>query len=465
MASGSSSSVANPTRPNVLLVIVDDHRADAIGALGHPVVSTPVLDTLVRRGTTFSGARMAGGLMPAVCSPARASLLTGCLPFRADAAPGIVRDPPYEVRLPANARTLPEHFRAAGYETFLAGKWHNDTPALLRSFEAGKNIFRGGMCEHQSVPVCDLEEIRRDAPTRPAPGFSSEIFCASAAEFVRTRDPARPFFAWVALTSPHDPCTPPDEFRARYEARNIPLPENFRTGHNFDNGDLQVRDELLLPRPLAPGQVREHLADYYGMISHHDAHVGRVLDALAATGQTKNTIVVYLSDHGLALGSHGLLGKQNLYEPSVRVPLIMAGPGVPAAHSADGLVYSFDLYATLCDLAGLPVPAGLDTRSLRPMLTPGRPQGGRETIGAAYLDCQRMVTDGRWKLIVYRVAGHERLQLFDLEDDPLECHDRSAEPEHESRIAGLRATLAAWQTEAGDRWMPLAPPVALPTLS
>lgn len=449
-------SVARPPAPNILVVIADDHRADAIGAMGHPIVQTPELDRLVRRGVVCMQARIAGGLMPAVCSPSRSCLLTGLQPFRADAAPAIVRDPPYEVQLPAAACTLPQHFRAAGYETFFTGKWHNDEASLLRSFESGRNIFQGGMCEHTRVPVRDLDGIKRGAATQVAQGFSTDVFCATAGEFVRSRDTSRPFFACVSLTSPHDPRTPPEQFRKMYADRDIPLPANFQTAHSFDNGELDIRDERILSRPLSPDEVKRELAHYYGMISHHDAQLGRLLATLTEIGQMADTIVVYVSDHGLGLGSHGLLGKQNLYEPSVRVPFILAGPGVPAGLRHDGLAYAFDLYATLCDLARVPVPAGLDSVSLLPAWPPAKPSG-RSTVCSAYGDCQRMVTDGVWKLIVYRVGDRQRVQLFDLVKDPDELHDRSQEPAQAGRLRTLHAQLSAWQTATGDRWMPLAP--------
>ena len=449
---------AGPSPPNILFVVVDDHRADAIGALGHATVQTPVLDGLVRRGTVFSRATIQGSLMAAVCAPSRACLLTGNGVFRADADPKLEAGPVFEVRLPAEACTLPERLRAAGYETFVTGKWHNDVPALLRSFESGREIFHGGMCDHTAVPVRDLEEIRRGAPARTGAGFSSEIFCGAAEAFVRGRGRARPFFAWVALTSPHDPRTPPAAFRARYAAVRIPLPKNFRPDHGFDNGELGVRDERLAPAPRSPEVVREHLADYYGMISHHDACLGRVLDALRETGQEEHTLVVYVSDHGLALGSHGLFGKQNLYDPSVRVPLLLAGPGVPAARRCEALVQPLDLYATLCELAGVAPPAGLDSCSFVPAMGGGG--AGRASVCAVYRDGQRMVTDGRWKLIVYRVGGVERVQLFDLATDPDECRDLAGEPGREARMADLRARLCAWQAEAGDRWFGPVQPVA-----
>ncbi len=439
------------SRPNVLLVIADDHRADAIGAFGHPVVRTPVLDELVRGGTAFTRMGITGGLMAAGCAPSRASLFTGCNAFHADASPRLESGPHFEVRLPAEARPLPQVFRAAGYETFFTGKWHNDVPALLRSFESGRNIFHGGMCDHAAVPVRDLADFAAGRPARQAAGFSTELFCRTAVDFLRDRRSPRPFFACIALTSPHDPRTPPAEFRALYDPAAIPLPANFLPEHPFDNGELAVRDEQLLPKPLDPGGLRAQLADYYGMISHHDAWLGRVLTALRATGAADDTIVVYVSDHGLALGSHGLLGKQNLYEHSVRVPCLLQGPGVPRGRQRETLAYSFDLYATLCALAGLPPPAGIGSRSLVPAFGDAALRV-RPALGAAYMDRQRSLTDGRWKLIVYHVGGGERVQLFDLAEDPDELHDLAAVATHVGEVARLRAQLAAWQRETDDRW-------------
>ncbi len=447
--------MARSAPPNILLVIADDHQAAAIGALGHPVVRTPNLDTLVRDGTTFTHAGIMGSLMPAVCAPSRACLLTGHTVMRADAAPHLVPNPEFKVTLPADAVTLPEWLRTVGYETFFTGKWHNDDAALLRSFDQGRSIFVGGMCDHRAVPVRDLDGIRRGGPPRVAQGFSSELFCGEAEAFVRGRSRTRPFFACVALTSPHDPRTPPEEFRALYDPKRIPLPANFQPRHAFDNGELAVRDEQLAASPRQPAEVRRHLADYYGMISHHDACLGRLFGALRETGDEENTIVVYVSDHGLAMGGHGLMGKQNLYEHSRRVPLILRGPGLPRGRQCAALAYSLDVYATLCELVGINPPDGIESRSLVPGLVPGAPPV-REVLGALYMDCQRMMMEERWKLIVYKVNDRVRVQLFDLETDPDEMADQSHRPESQPIMARLGSRLDAWQREVGDQWMHLS---------
>ncbi len=448
--------MAASTPQNILLVIADDHQAAVIGAHGHPVVRTPTLDALVADGVTFTRVNIMGSFMPAVCAPSRACLFTGRSAIKADAHPSLVKGPSYEVALPPDAPTLPQTLRNAGYQTFFTGKWHNDLPSILRSFEAGEAIFHGGMCAHDEVPVRSLREIEAGDPPRTTEGFSTEIFCSAADTFLRERDRRRPFFACVALTSPHDPRTPPAEFLALYPPKNLPLPANFQPEHPFDNGELEVRDELLAPRPLEPDALREHLAGYYGMISHHDSCLGNLLATLRETGDEQNTIIVYTSDHGLALGSHGLLGKQNLYQPSIRVPLIMKGPGLPQGSHCASLAYAFDLYATLCELVSIKPPDNLDSRSLLPALCPSM-KSIRDELGSLYMDCQRALTTGRWKLIKYRVAGRERVQLFDLALDPNETDDRAGHPEFAPLIEDLTRRLHDWQRLVGDRWM--LPPI------
>jgi arylsulfatase A-like enzyme len=431
-------------RPNVLFIIVDDHRADALGAMGHPVLQTPALDKLSDEGTLFTNARIMGSLVPAVCAPSRACLLTGQGLFEADAFARCTPRPSNDVPIGEERPTLPQVFREQGYETFLAGKWHNDTASAIRSFESGKNIFHRGMCEHTAVPVQDLKDLIEGRAAQTAEGFSSEVFCDTAIEFIRYRDDERPFFLWLALTSPHDPRTPPPPYDTLYAPDSIPLPANFLPEHPFDNGELDIRDERLAPRPRDPARVRKELADYYGMISHHDACLGRVFDCLRETGQDRDTLIVYVSDHGLAIGSHGLLGKQNLYEHSVRVPLILRGPGVHQGARCAYRMYSLDLFATLCELAGIEAPESLESCSVVPAMQ-GHPQQPREILPSTYSRIQYSAYDGRWKLIRYLVNGQERLQLFDLKTDPHEQRDRASDPTCAPLIEDLLKHLNAWQ--------------------
>ena len=211
---------------------------------------------------------------------------------------------------------------------------------------------------------------------------------------------------------------------------------------------MNVRDEVLSARPLTPDYVRRELAAYYAMVEHMDAQVGRVLAALDATGRAGETVVIFAADNGLALGSHGLLGKQNLYEHSVRVPLIVKGPGIPAGRSTDALCYLLDLFPTVCEWTGLESPPN-DGRSLLPVMR-GEKESVRDGLMFAYRAEQRAYRDERYKLIEYDVKGARTTQLFDLKDDPSERRDLSEVAQHAGTLARLRGRLAGAQKEHGD---------------
>jgi len=190
------------------------------------------------------------------------------------------------------------------------------------------------------------------------------------------------------------------------------------------------------------------------MITSLDAQIGRILAALAERGDAANTVVVYTADHGLAVGQHGLLGKQNLYEHSIRVPRIMAGPGLPTGNTVQALTHHADVFPTLCDLAGLTVPSTVEGRSLLPLVT-NNDAPWRDSVFAMYKDVQRAVSDGAWKLIRYyrsgdQTVGSDRIQLFHLKNDPWEMHDLAADPAQKERLGGLADEMAAWQRRTGD---------------
>lgn len=427
-AAGITSADTRPAPRNVLFLLADDMQADAIGALGHPVVKTPSLDRLVREGFCFRQCYIMGSTVPAVCIPSRAMLWSGRNLWR-------TRNDL------ANLTTLPELLRKHGYETFITGKWHNGRPSLARSFTQGKAIFFGGMSDHFKVPVFDFDPTGKYPQTAQylAKQFSTELFAEAARGFLETYRGHRPFFMFVSFTAPHDPRTPPGKYATMYKPDEIPLPANFLPEHPFDNGELKVRDELLAPFPRTAEVIRQHLADYFGMITHMDAEVGRILAALRESPYANDTLVVFSSDNGLAVGQHGLLGKQNLYEHSIRVPLIITGPGIPPGQS-DALVYLHDLFPTLCELLGIDPPVNIDAQSLVPIIR-GTSSAGRSHLIFAYRAEQRAIRSGPWKLIHYRVAGKETLQLFNLQDDPWELRNLADDPQHADLCRRLKSLL------------------------
>jgi len=423
-------------RPNILFLFADDQRADTIAAHGNPHIKTPNLDTLAAAGFSFRGNYCFGGNSGAVCVPSRAMLMTGKTWFRVDT-----------IALKGE-KLLPELLQQHGYVTFATGKWHNGQASWLRAFQRGKNIFFGGMADHDRVPVQDLGPDGKLTKTRTGEKFSSELFADAVIEFLRQQDGKKPFFAYVAFTAPHDPRSPPLPYREAYYRNLPPLPANFLPQFPFDNGMMKGgRDENLGAWPRTEAMIRDQLAEYYGLITHLDEQIGRILAALKETGQADRTVIVYAADNGLALGSHGLLGKQSVFEHSMRVPLILVGPGIPRNKSTQAFTFLFDLFPTLCDVAGIPTPAGLDGESLRP-LWEGKKDRLRDSVFLPFLEIQRAVRDERWKLICYPQIGH--LQLFDLRKDPDEIHNLIDEPGHEAEVARLWKLMKQWQVRVGD---------------
>lgn len=456
---------ATDTRPNILLILTDDQRFDALGCAGSSPVQTPRLDALAASGTWFTHAHIPGGTSGAVCMPSRAMLHTGRTLFH---LAGCGED------IPAGHALLGETLGAAGYDTFGTGKWHNGPAAFNRSFAAGDEIFFGGMADHWNVPAYHYDPSGAYATRLPVIGnpfvtnqvvertcdhihcgvHSTDLLSRCAADRIRQHDFARPLFLYTAFLAPHDPRSMPKEFRDLYDPAEIPLPPNFYGGHPFDNGDLLVRDEKLAAFPRNPDEVLRHLAEYYGMISHLDARIGDILDALRERGQLDNTFVVVAGDNGLALGQHGLMGKQNLYDHSVRVPLMVAGPGLPQGQRSAAWVYLLDIFPTLCELVGVPVPGSVEGRSFAPVLR-GSATDHRASLYLAYTRFQRGVRRGPHKLVECVVEGHRTAtQLFDTEADPWERDNLAGDPAHAALLESLRRELFRLRDESGDRDTP-----------
>ncbi|MBS0265900.1 MAG: sulfatase-like hydrolase/transferase [Planctomycetes bacterium] len=422
---------------NVLFLFADDMRADTIAAHGNRHIRTPHLDQLVADGFSFRNNYIFGGNSGAVCVPSRAMLMSGKTWFAID------------TQTLAKEKLLPETLREHGYTTFATGKWHNGQPSWLRAFSRGQSIMFGGMSDHTKVPVRDLGPDGKLTAERVGEKFSSELFADAAVDFLQKQDGQQPFFAYVAFTAPHDPRQPPPAYGDYYYGHLPPLPVNFLPQLPFDNGMMAGgRDENLAAWPRTEAVIRDQLAEYYGMITHLDEQIGRILAALRSSPAADHTIIIFAADNGLAMGSHGLLGKQSVFEHSMRVPLILVGPGIPAGKSSTAFTYLLDLYPTLCEVLKVTAPESLAGASLRP-LWDGRSQSVRDSIFLPFLDLQRAVRDDRWKLIAYPKIGH--LQLFDLQTDPQETTNLVDRPEHAAHVARLQGLMKSWQERVGDK--------------
>lgn len=442
-------------RQNILFFFTDDQRFDTIRALGNPEIHTPNLDRLVASGTVFTHAHIPGGTCGAVCMPSRAMLHTGRTLFH------IERE---GQEVPTDHTLMGECFQQAGYQTFGTGKWHNGRRAYARSFQTGDEIFFGGMNDHWNVPAYHYDPEGRYETKFPfvhqpfssneveyrhcdhmtLGKHSTELFKDASLNFLQTRDADKPFFLYMSLMAPHDPRTMPERFLKMYDPDSITLPENFREELLFDPGVLQIRDEVLADYPRRPEEIKRHIAEYYAMITHLDDALGQVIQQLREQGELENTIIVFAGDNGLAVGQHGFMGKQNLHEHSVRVPLILSGPGIPQGEQRDALVYLLDIFPSLCNLIDVEIPSSVEGQSFVPCLKDAN-QALRESVYLVYEKLMRGVRKDNYKLIEYSC---QRTQLFNLSQDPSELQDLSEDSPMQETLQALRAELLQYR----DAW-------------
>ena len=462
---GCHSSIAAPSkpgkRPNILFLFTDDQAFSTVGALNNPDIKTPNMDRLVRMGTTFTHCFNQGAWHGAVCVASRAMLNTGRYVWQCGG--DTCGDYPLWGETLGNA----------GYNTYMTGKWHNRDASLKRSFKT-LGPTGGGMFGSKDTNAAENKKlgIVKDPYHRPSAGnswspsdetltghwrqhegqivHSSKLWADSAIDYLNnTAAPSDdPFFMYVAFHAPHDPRQSPQEFVDMYPPESIKIPKNYLPEHPFDQGDHKLRDEVLAPFPRTKEAVQLHLSEYYAIISHADYHIGRILDALEKSGEADNTIIIFSADHGLACGQHGLLGKQNQYDHSVRMPLVFAGPGIEANKKLDTMVYLQSAFATTCEMTGVQAPDTVQFTSLVPILN-GKKKKLYDSVYGCYRNMQRMVRTEKYKLIRYPHNGE--VQLFDMVNDPHEITDLAENPKYAGTVKQLDIELRRWMKLTGDK--------------
>ncbi|MBI1375084.1 MAG: sulfatase-like hydrolase/transferase [Phycisphaera sp.] len=437
-------------KPNILFIFADDLCYETVGAYGMEDVKTPNIDKLVQRGTTFTHAYNMGAWTGAVCVSSRTMLNTGRFLWHAHKLkPDAERQ---------SGQLWSEQMKKAGYDTYMTGKWHVST-AADKAFDHTGHV-RGGMPKQTPTgynrPLADGTD-----PWDPSdPKFGgyweggkhwSEVVGDETLDFLDNAKKAdKPFFMYIAFNAAHDPRQSPGSYLDMYPVDKIKVPVNFlpeypycevaKTGHG-------LRDEKLAPFPRTEREIQVHRHEYFALISHMDNQIGRILDALEKSGKADNTWIIFTADHGLAVGHHGLLGKQNMYDDSVRVPFTIVGPGVPAGKRFDTRIYLQDAMATTLEIAGVDKPDWVQFNSVLPVIK-GQRKTQYDAIYGAYLDAQRMVTLGDYKLILYPNGPVAR--LYNLKDDPYEMNDLAKDPKFASTIRELFAELLKLQQQTGD---------------
>lgn len=476
--SKSENSEKKKDKPNILFIFADDQAYSTIHSLGNDEIITPNLDRLMSSGVAFTHAYNMGGWGGAVSMASRAMLNTGRFLWEAQEYEN------NQEELVAENKMWGQIMQSAGYETYMTGKWHVKTDAT-ESFNHVVHVREGmpldardnkkvtGMLQGKKKKQIDLNEVLPIGYNRPLNvndtawqpwdkkfgGYWeggkhwSEVLGDDAIAFIdsaQTRD--KPFFMYLAFNAPHDPRQSPKEYVDMYPLENISVPEAFLPEYPYRGDSIGhyfgQRDESLAPFPRTEYAVKVNRQEYYAIITHMDHQIGRILDALEKSGKADNTYIFFTADHGLAVGNHGFMGKQNLYDHSIRVPLIMKGPGVPKNKKIETDVYLQDIMATSIDLSGLEKPEYIDFNSLMPFIKDEKKESFYPSIYGAYRTHHRMIREDGFKLIVY--PRIKVMRLYNLNTDPLEMNDLAQKPEYQEKTLALYHNLLKLQKEMND---------------
>ena len=468
-----------PVRPNVLVILADDHRFDALGFLGHPFLKTPHLDRLAAEGVHCANAIVTTSL----CSPSRASILTGLYAHNH----GVTDN----YNAPRDGLVwFPKHLRDAGYETAFVGKWHmGDTDERQPGFDHWVS-FRGqgtyypdGRGTSRKVPQNSDGTLNVNGERVPQKGYVTDELTDYALDWLAKRErpdlgERRPWLMYVSHKAVHSDFVPADRHRGTYAGAAWSPPPSF-TPADAPTGDRPrwLRDQrnsrhgaafaYNLPRSGKDGfDLAAYHRRYCEAILALDETTGRLMDHLEETGEAENTLVVYLGDNGFQFGEQGLIDKRTAYAASVRIPLIVRWPAaLPAGSTVSQTVANIDLAPTLLDACGVPWPGGVpvDGRSFLPLLKGEAADWRSETL-YEYLwewnypqtPTTHAVIGDRWKYIRYHGVW-DTDELFDVVADPHETVNLIAAPEHQDTVARLKATLFATLAETGGDDLPLKP--------
>lgn len=445
-------------RPNILFILVDDQSPFDLKMYNpKSTLQTPNLDKLAAQGVIFDGAYHMGSSSGAVCTPSRHMIMSGRTMWHLPVSPWAAKTSPPQLE----QQTIPAVFNRAGYATMRTCKQGN-------SYEAANKLFT----------------VRHDASKRGGTDESGSAWHAEQVlNYLNDRQASKdtkPFLIYFGFSHPHDTRDGKPELLAKYGATNHtdeanppslhslqpPLPANYLKDHPFDNTDMNARDEVAVSgvwKHRDEASIRNEIGRQYACSDNIDIQIGRVLKRLEESGEIDNTYIIYTADHGIAIGHHGLMGKQNLYQHCWRVPFIVKGPGISAGRRLEGNIYLLDVLTTLCDLAGIQPPHTNEGTSFKPVLT-GEKQAMREVLYGAYAGGakpgMRCVKQGDWKLIQYESADGKvkHTQLFNLAENPDELlpeHGKpnlADDPKHAEKLAEMKKLLLGEMRRLDDPW-------------
>lgn len=462
---------------NILFVMSDQFRADALGLMNRFPVKTPNLDRLAGEGTRFNNAYCANP----VCCPARASLMTGCYSYDH----GVYYN---DQNFPRSMETLPGMLAENGYYTVHIGKKHIHPERraigfhklVLKQKAAPFGRRQGGANTASVGSWHAVDALNRGYPvepsTQPLEAFEP-VVCVETAmhelDWIRERRDctatgSEPFFMKVSLSKPHNPCNPPEPYFSMYAPEDLPPP--VATDDEISRFSPQLKQWYDIWKQMDPDRLLRHRAQYFGTVTLVDAQIGRLIAKLEQLGIRENTLIVFTADHGDALCDHHLQQKAFFYDPMVRVPFIFAGPGIPDGQVVEENVSHIDLFPTVADFCGLRMPMRRnstgtliypdceegDARTLAPyFLNPGQPvEPNRIVIAENAMFGQRlMLKQGTTKVNTYVEANaHLRFDRYDLAADPDELDNQGVGMDSDDLTPELRQGLAqVLDKQAGHR--------------
>jgi arylsulfatase A-like enzyme len=449
---GAPTGAAPAPRPNIVFIMTDDHAAHAMSCYGSRIHKTPQLDRLAKEGMRFANCFVTNS----ICTPSRAAILTG----KYSHLNGVT----VFNRFDGSQTTFPKLLQAAGYQTALIGKWHLESDPTGFDYW---NVLPGQGLYH------DPEFIDMGV-RKKLKGYATDIITDRCLEFLARRDKTRPFLLLYHHKAPHREWSPDSKHAQLYEDADIPLPATFHDAYHGRSRaaaeaamrverDLTKRDlkreppEGLSVEDLKVWKYQRYIKDYLRCVASVDDNVGRFLDALDAQGLTQDTVVVYTSDQGFFLGEHGWYDKRFMYEESLRMPLLVRYPQLVHAGAVnERMALNVDFAPTLLELAGVPVPAEMQGRSLVPLLRGDEPPDWRRSMYYRYYHYPQHhrvqphygVRSERHKLIYFHLLN--QWELFDLEDDPEETRNVYADPSYARVGQDLKAELERLRRELKD---------------
>ncbi len=426
--------VAAGNRPNILFIITDDQAQETLSCYGDKYCDTPNLDRLAAEGMVIDDAHHMGSWSGAVCTCSRTMIMTGKSLWRIPDKNKTGPKGTPEARKQAAEQSMPAIFNKAGYATFRTCKTGNSFDEANRLFQVSKVA------------------MRREGTEENGSAWHAE----QVLDYLNDRESQKaekPFLIYFGFSHPHDPRNAIPELAAKYGASNEgpgdkpaskapPLPDNYLPGHPFHHGHPGLRDEEKVQGVLTrrdEATVRNERGREFACIEYIDQQIGRVLERLEKMGELDNTYIFFTSDHGMSVGRHGLMGKQNLYEHTWKVPFLAKGPGIRAGSRAAGNIYLLDVLPTICDLAGIDVPETVEGKSFRAVLE-GKQDTVRDVMYGIYCGGtkpgMRSIKKDGWKLIEYDVLDGQvrETQLFNLQDNPREFLIEHHDPELEKLL-------------------------------